>query len=152
MTTEPDVRIRRAAQADVAEVARFQEAFDYEVISEETRRFLDDDRHHLVLGYVDDRLAGFASAVEVSHPDKRGELFLNEIAVMEEARRHGVASALIDELRRLGRERDCVSMWVLTEETNVPAMGLYRSTGGHWDGDSQVMFEYDLTIDGPTRT
>jgi ribosomal protein S18 acetylase RimI-like enzyme len=77
---------------------------------------------------------------------------LNEIAVMEEARRHGVASGLIDELKRLGRERECVSMWVLTEEKNVPAMGLYRSTGGHWDGDSQVMFEYDLTIDGPTRT
>lgn len=125
MTAERDVRIRRAGQEDVGEIARFAEAFDYEVLSEETRRFLDDDRHHLVLGYVDDRPAGFASAVEVFHPDKRGELFLNEITVMERARRHGVASALIDELKRLGRERGCVSMWVLTDEENAPAMGLY---------------------------
>jgi ribosomal protein S18 acetylase RimI-like enzyme len=152
MKAEPEVRIRRADQADVAEVARFAEASDYEVLSEETRRFLDDDRHHLVLGYVDDRPAGFASAVEVFHPDKRGELFLNEIAVMGGARRLGVASALIDELKRLGRECGCVSMWVLTNEKNVPAMGLYRSTGGDWNGDSQVMFEYDLTIDGETKT
>jgi hypothetical protein len=43
-------------------------------------------------------------------------------------------------------------MWVLTNEKNVPAMGLYRSTGGDWNGDSQVMFEYDLTIDGETKT
>jgi ribosomal protein S18 acetylase RimI-like enzyme len=152
MTAEPEVRIRRAGLEDVAEVARFGEAFDNEVLSEETRRFFDDDRHHLVLGYVDDRPAGFASAVEVFHPDKRGELFLNEIAVMEGARRHDVASGLIDELKRMGRERGCVSMSVLTQEKNVPAMGLYRSTGGRWNGDSQLMFESDLTIDRPTRT
>jgi ribosomal protein S18 acetylase RimI-like enzyme len=145
VTKAPDVRVQRATRADEEEVARFDEAFDNEVLSEETRRFLDDHRHHLVLGYVHDQTAGFASAVEVFHPDKRGELFLNEIAVMEGARRHGVASALIDELKRLGRERGCVSMWVLTEEENAPAMGLYRSTGGQWDGESQVMFEYDLT-------
>ena len=152
MTPERDVRTRPAGQADVDEVTRFAEAFDNELLSEETRRFLDDDRHHLVLGYVHDRPAGFASAVEVFHPDKRCELFLNEIAVMEGARRHGVASALIDELKQLGRDRGCVSMWVLTDEDNAPAMGLYRSTGGHWDGESQVMFEYDLAIDGTLGT
>ena len=53
------------------------------MLSGEMRRFLDDERHHLLLGYVDGRPAGFASAVEVFHPDKRCELFLNEIAVME---------------------------------------------------------------------
>ena len=30
------------------------------------------------------------------------------------------------------------------------AMGLYRSTGGKWDGVPSVMFEYDLTIGAPT--
>jgi len=48
---------------------------------------------------------------------------------MEGARRHGVASALIDKLKQLGRDRGCVSMWVLTDEDNAPAMGLYRRTG-----------------------
>lgn len=152
MIAEPDFRIRRAGPVDVAEVARFAEAFDNEVLSGETRRFLDDDRHHLVLGYVDDRPAGFASAVEVFHPDKRGELFLNEIDVIERERRRGVARALIEELQQIGRELGCVNMWVLTDENNAPAMGLYRTTGGHWDGNPSVMFEYDLTIDGPTRT
>jgi hypothetical protein len=36
-------------------------------------------------------------------------------------------------------------MWVLTDEENAAAMGLYRGPGGRWDGDLQVMFEYDLT-------
>lgn len=78
-----------------------------------------------------DRPAGFASAVEVFHPDKRSELFLNEIAVIEGGRRRGVAGALIRELKRLGREHGRVSMWVLTMKamsprwasTEVPAEG-----------------------------
>jgi hypothetical protein len=34
---------------------------------------------------------------------------------------------------------------VLTDEQNPPAMALYASTGGRWDGDRQVMFDFDLT-------
>ncbi len=144
MTTDEGVRVRRASSGDEFEVARFEEAFDYEVLSDETRRFLLDERHHLLLGYVDDQPAGFVSAVEVFHPDKRPELFLNEIGVVEDARRRGVARALIEELKRVGRERGCVAMWVLTDEDNEAAMGLYRTTGGRTDGAPQVMFEYDL--------
>ena len=131
-------------QGDEDEVARFEEAFDNAVNSEETRRFLDDERHHLLLGYVDDQPAGFVSAVEVFHPDKPSELFLNEIGVIDGARRRGVARALIEELKRVGRERGCVGIWVLTDEDNTAAMSLYRSTGGRWDGNPQVMFEYGL--------
>jgi ribosomal protein S18 acetylase RimI-like enzyme len=144
MTEQAEVRVRRAASTDVLEIGRFEEAFDYPVLPDETRRFLEDDLHHLVLGYVRDRPAGFASAVEIFHPDKRAELFLNEIGVTQEARRHGVARALIEELQQIGRELGCQSMWVLTDEDNEPAMGLYRSTGGRWDGQDQVMFEFNL--------
>ncbi len=139
-----DVRVARVGQGDEDEVARFEEAFDNAVNSEETRRFLDDERHHLLLGYVDDQPAGFVSAVEVFHPDKPSELFLNEIGVIDGARRRGVARALIEELKRVGRERGCVGIWVLTDEDNTAAMSLYRSTGGRWDGNPQVMFEYGL--------
>ena len=144
MPDDPGVRIHRAAVGDEGEVARFQTAFDNRVLPGETRRFLEDERHHLLLGYVDDLPAGFLSAVEVFHPDKRSELFLNEVGVMEQARRRGVARALVDDLKRIGRERGCVSMWVLTDEDNAAAMRLYRSTGGVWSGEPAVMFEYVL--------
>ena len=144
MTTDEGVRVRRTTPGDDSEVARFEAAFDYDVLPDETRRFLLDERHHLLLGYVDDRPAGFVSAVEVFHPDKRPELFLNEIGVVEDARRRGVARALIEELKRLGRERGCAAMWVLTDDDNEAAMGLYRTTGGRLDDPPHVMFEYDL--------
>jgi hypothetical protein len=81
MDTGVGILVRRANLSDEAEIARFQAAFDYDVLLDETRRFLLDERHHLLLRYVDDRPAGFVSAVEVFHPDKRAELFLNEIGV-----------------------------------------------------------------------
>jgi ribosomal protein S18 acetylase RimI-like enzyme len=145
MAEEAAVLVRRARSGHEDEIARFVEAFDNDVLAGETKRFLDDDRHVLLLGYVDDRPAGFVSAVEVFHPDKQSELFLNEIGVTQRDRRRGVARALIDELRRVGRERGCANIWVLTDEANTAAMNLYASTGGMWNGDRQVMFEYDLT-------
>jgi hypothetical protein len=36
-------------------------------------------------------------------------------------------------------------MFFLTDEGNEPAMGLYGSTGGRWDGVPSVIFEFDLT-------
>jgi ribosomal protein S18 acetylase RimI-like enzyme len=138
------VRVRRAIRSDADEVARFQAAFDDDVLPDETRRFLLDERHHLLLGYIDDRPAGFVSAVEVFHPDKRAELFLNEIGVVEGARRRGMARALVEELKRLGRELGCAVVWVLTDDDNEAAMGLYRTTGGRADRTRHVMFEYPL--------
>jgi ribosomal protein S18 acetylase RimI-like enzyme len=138
------VQVRRVQPGDEDEVARFEAAFDYGVSWEETTRFLTDERHHLLLGYLDDQPAGFVSAVEVFHPDKRSELFLNEIAVVEQARRQGVGRALIEELKRLGHELECSKMWVLTDEDNAAAMTLYRSAGGVRDGNLQVMYEFDL--------
>ena len=145
MAEEAAVLVRRARSGDEDEIRRFVEAFDNNVLPGETTRFLDDDRHVLLLGYFGDRPAGFVSAVEVFHPDKQSELFLNEIGVMQQDRRRGVARALIDELRQVGRDLGCAHMWVLTDETNTAAMNLYASTGGTWNGDRQVMFEYDLT-------
>jgi hypothetical protein len=51
MPDDPSVLVRRAVLGDEGEVARFEEAFDDPVLPDETRRFLDDERHHLLLGY-----------------------------------------------------------------------------------------------------
>jgi ribosomal protein S18 acetylase RimI-like enzyme len=145
MRSDPVVRVQRAGTTDATAVEAFAGAFDHAIRTDETARFLRDDRHHLLLGYLDDRPAGFVSAVEIFHPDKSPELFLNEIGVVEGSRRHGVAHALIEELARVARERGCVQIWVLTDEDNEAAMRLYGGTGGRWEGRRQVMFEYDLT-------
>ncbi|MGZ8628715.1 MAG: GNAT family N-acetyltransferase [Actinomycetota bacterium] len=140
----------RLGPGDEREVERFADAFDDPVDAKATREFLRDGRHHLIVAYVDAAPAGFVSATEVLHPDKVGpELFLNEIGVVDAFRRRGAGAALIEELKRLGSERGCRLIWVLTDEGNPAAMGLYAKAGGAWDGGRHVMFELDLAETSP---
>ena len=140
-----DLVTRRLGPGDEQEVAAFAEAFDDPIDADATPAFLSDVRHHLVVAYVDGHPAGFLSATEVLHPDKDGpELFLNEIGVIDRFRRQGAAATLIEELKRIGAERGCRLIWVLTDEGNPAAMALYAKAGGRWDGERHVMFEIDL--------
>ncbi len=143
-----EIRIRRLRPGDEAELARFEAAFDGPLDPEATAAFLRADRHHLIVSYVEGEPAGFVSATEILHPDKTPELFLNELAVVESLRRKGAASAMLEELARLGRELGCTAIWVLTDEENAAAMATYAKAGATWDGRRSVMFELDLTSRG----
>ncbi|HAX78875.1 MAG TPA: hypothetical protein DCY88_24365 [Cyanobacteria bacterium UBA11372] len=71
-------------------------------------------------------------------------LFLYSIDVAENYQRRGIGKALIEAVRKLGRIEGCSEAFVLTNESNLPAMQLYQSTGGKRSNpDDVVMFEYD---------
>ena len=86
------VAVRRLGPGDEREVGRFAGAFDEPIRPESVAAFLGDDRHHLLVATVDGEPAGFVSAVEIFHPDKPMELFLNELGVDEPFRRRGAST------------------------------------------------------------
>ena len=138
------IAVRRLGPGEERDVARYASAFDDPIREDSVRRFLGDDRHHLLVVDVDGEPAGFVSATEILHPDKAPELFLNELSVDELFRRRGAATALMRELRSLGRELGCSTIWVLTEEANAAAVATYRGAGGVWNGEHSIMFEIGL--------
>lgn len=113
--------------------------FDTRPRPEATERFLADDRHHLLIAYLDGAPAGMVTGVEMTHPDKGTEMFLYELGVDEPFRRQGVGTALVCALARLARERGCYGMWVLTDTANPAARATYARAGGSAEGE-QVMF------------
>ena len=135
------IEVRPLTPETSNELERYVDAFDNPLDAASTERLLAEEGHHLLLAYLDDEPAGFVSAVEVFHPDKPMELFLNELSVVERARRHGVAMALLDALKQLAVDRGASLIWVLTDEANEAAMATYRRAGGTWDGQPTVMFE-----------
>jgi ribosomal protein S18 acetylase RimI-like enzyme len=140
MTSESRTRVEVMGPGAEASVREAAHLFDHEVDESAVRAFLEDDRHHLLVAYVEERPAGFVSAVELLHPDKpKPEAFLYELGVDSEFRRMGVATALLDELTRLCRERGCGEMFVLTDEANEAALATYAKAGGRREAD-QVMF------------
>lgn len=72
----------------------------------------------------------------------RSKLFVYEVDVAETHRRRGVATALLERLAGLARERGIRSGFVLTDRDNVAANALYRSAGGSAREAVEWDFEY----------
>jgi len=117
--------------------------FDEPVSDEAATRFLHDPIHHLLLAREGDRVVGFVSGVETTHPDKGTEMFLYELEVEPAARRQGHGRALVEALASLARDRGCYAMWVLTDADNDAALATYTS-GGAGPATSHVMLTWDL--------
>jgi ribosomal protein S18 acetylase RimI-like enzyme len=73
--------IRRVTQVEA--VISAGRLFDASPLPEATVRFLADERHHLLIAYVDGTRAGMITGVEMTHPDKGTEMFLYELGVDE---------------------------------------------------------------------
>jgi len=67
--------------------------FDASPVPEATERFLADERHHLLIAYLDGTPAGMITGVEMTHPDKGTEMFLYELGVEEAFGGRGVGRA-----------------------------------------------------------
>jgi ribosomal protein S18 acetylase RimI-like enzyme len=110
----------------------FDGTIDFDLVAE----FLADPRHHLVVALDDTLVVGFASGVHYLHPDKRPQLWINEVGVAPTHRRRGLGKAVLLKLLRVGQTHRCTEAWVLTDQTNRAAMALYSSVGGIEGADS----------------
>jgi ribosomal protein S18 acetylase RimI-like enzyme len=118
--------------------------FDDPVDDHALDAFLADERHHLLIAYVDDRPAGFVTGVELFHPDKpKPEMFLYELGVDEPFRGRGIATALLQRLVDLSQQRGCGTMFVLTDEDNAAARATYTKAGGEPE-PAGIMFVWDF--------
>jgi aminoglycoside 3-N-acetyltransferase I len=124
------MRVVRVEAGEVDAVVAAGALFDRTPDPAATAWFLAQPGHHLLLAFDDAGTAlGFVTGVETTHPDKGTEMFLYELGVAEEHRRQGVATALVETLAALARERGCYGMWVATEAENAAALATYRAAG-----------------------
>ena len=146
MDDQPGIRVEVVVSAEVA--AEAAALFDHPIDIRATTAFLADEHHHLLIGYLGARPAGFLTAVELLHPDKpRPEMFLYELGVDPGFRRRGVATALMHHLVQLCQERGCGEMFVLTDEDNVAGQATYRNAGGEPE-PAGLLFHWDWRGDG----
>lgn len=92
---------------------------------------LADPRTLMLVAFDRERPVGLVLAHEL--PRRHGDpakLFVYEVDVAESHRSRGIASALLERLADLARERGVRTGFVLTDPGNGPANALFRSAGG----------------------
>jgi len=146
---EIEIRILGAGDADV--LARLApDVFDHGIDPRWSAEFLADPRHHLAVAVDAGTVVGMASAVHYVHPDKRPELWINEVGVAATHRERGIGRRLLQALFVRARALGCAEAWVLTDDENTAARRLYAAAGGA--ESPQVMVTFTLLpdeIDGP---
>lgn len=150
MTHRIEVRILASNEAGVLDRVA-DDVFDGPVDPALAAEVVADPRHHLAVALEPAGVVvGMASAIHHVHPDKRPQLFVNEVGVAPTYRGQGIGSRLVEALLERARAIGCTEAWVLTEADNEAAQALYRSTGGIVEAEPPVLFTFPLESRDPT--
>lgn len=119
-----------ARQARPADPAAPQALVDGVRKSLDSFDFLSSDSHWLLAAEMDGEYVGYLSAVRIHKADGRmAVLYVDELMVLSEFRRRGVATALWKELHRLADEVRAWRIRVAVDPGNDGARQFYRSVG-----------------------
>ena len=90
-----------------------------------------------------DQVAGGLAAYELrKFEQERSELYIYDLAVAAAHRRQGIATALIDELRLIARQRGAYVVYVQADLVDAPAIALYTKLGKRED-----VLHFDISVD-----
>lgn len=141
MASPSDYIYRQLTCSDVALVkallAVFGEAFEeidtYQrsIPSDDYLRGLLSKRHFIaVVAMKGEEVVGGLAAYELDKFEQdRREIYIYDLAVAQSHRRRGVATGMINELRRLASERNVHVIFVQADLADRPAIALYESFG-----------------------
>ncbi len=137
------ITIRRLGPEDAGVLENVAEgAFDDDVDPTQTRRFLASDSHEILVARVGDLVIGMITAVVYLHPDKKPQLWINEVGVGDDWLRRGIGTRLMRDMLNLGDKLGCDYAWLGTEVDNVAARALYRKCGGN-ETEGLVLYDWE---------
>ena len=139
------IRIQRlsAANSDLLDSIG-TDVFDNPIDPVQLRSFLDDERHVMYLAVDAGSVVGMASAFEYFHPDKKPQLFINEVGVAATHRREGIGRSLVEALLGFARERKCVFAWLGTDADNQAGQACFGSVPEVENAQPFLLYEWHL--------
>lgn len=106
------------------------------------RKLLSDDKFIILAARIDGQLAGALAGYElVKFEAERSEIYIYDLAVREEFRRRGVATALIEALRPIADQRGAWVIFVQADPPDAPAVALYDKLGTR-----EEVLHFDISV------
>lgn len=87
-------------------------------------------------------VGGLVAYVLEKFERERSEVYIYDLAVDERHRRQGIATALIQSLRAIGKKHGAYVVFVQADHGDEPAIRLYESLGTRED-----VFHFDITVE-----
>ncbi len=139
------IQVRRLTTGDEQDVRNAYAAFDWPLDESAMAAFMASSTDHLLVAYINGQPSGIAIVHELRRLDGlTPKLYLHTIDTLPAFQRQGVASAVMQEVKRIGREIDARGLFLMTNQSNTAAMALYCSTGGRRHAADEALFEYEL--------
>ncbi len=92
---------------------------------------------------VDNKVMGGLTAyILAKYYTEGSELYIYDLAIDPEMQRQGLATQLLEEVKKYCKTQDIHSMFVDAQEEDLHALEFYRITGGK--GEKVLLFNYDL--------
>lgn len=123
------VEIVRIDANNAALLDNVGDVFDEPIEPNRVAAYVRKPDHIMLVAVSEGVVVGQCLSVIHRHPDKPTELYLDDLAVADSLKRRGVATKLIRQTIKIGKEHGCKEIWVLTEPDNVEANGLYKALG-----------------------
>jgi aminoglycoside 3-N-acetyltransferase I len=133
--TPSDVPLLKALLVVFAEAFHDEATYGGNIPGETYLRSLLTKPHVIVLvASKDAEVVGGLAAYELEKFEQdRREIYIYDLAVSEHHRRRGIATELINELRRIARRRKAYVIFVQADRDDIPAIRLYETLGTRED-------------------
>jgi aminoglycoside 3-N-acetyltransferase I len=154
----PSVTIRRLGPADLSLLRRLNALFGEAFADPETYNGAPPDDAYLegllakehvfpVVALAGEEVLGGLVAYELEKFERaRREVYIYDLAVGEEHRRQGIATALIEHLRGIAAGRGAWVIYVQADYGDDPAIALYEKLGVR-----EEVLHFDIALEPPPR-
>jgi len=104
-----------------------EDVFDEPINKQRFSHYLKQNNHCLIVAVNNGLVVGHIRAVVHMHPDLPSELYIDNLGVTPKFQRQGIATRLVAQIRKFGKQAGCRDVWVATEANNDEASGFYEA-------------------------